>query len=124
MLIGSTVPLAECSCFVLDESARLILGFNPSVGIEGEFSMSTRHRKDATPLTSHKIEEMLQRVVPFERDVLAFMADVRRDEQLYVVLGILHDVLQNTIKVLHKDEWAMHLHWGDGGAPPSGKPRV
>ncbi|MDF2119949.1 hypothetical protein PY365_30750 [Roseiarcaceae bacterium H3SJ34-1] len=86
--------------------------------------MGTRHRKDATPLTTHKIEEMLQRVKPFERDVLAFMADCPRDDQLYVVLGILHDVLQTTIKALHKDEWAMHMRWGDAGAAPAGKPRV
>jgi hypothetical protein len=86
--------------------------------------MGTRHRKDATPLDNHDIEKMLAQVKPFERTVMEFMADCPRNEQLYVVLGILHDVLQSTIKVLHHDEWAMHLHWNDGGPRPDGKPTV
>jgi len=86
--------------------------------------LNTRHRKDATPLNTHKIVEMLERVKPFERDVLGFMSDCPRNEQLYVVLGILHDVLQTTIKTLNKDEWALHMRWGDAGPAPAGKPRV
>ena len=96
----------------------------PRWGPDRSFKLGTRHLKDAIPLTSHRIEGMLQQVKPFERTVLEFMAECPRNEQLYVVLGILHDVLQTTIKALHKDEWAMHLKWGDAGPAPAGKPRV